>query len=79
MPKEKVDYQKKNAGERRVKKEGSVALAGEVEQRVWAEAEKGVDQKVVDKRKSDNECTLCGMKSHAWKYWQKLVQASAVY
>jgi len=35
---EKADYQKKKAGERKVKKEGCVALMGEVRQRVWAEA-----------------------------------------
>ena len=65
--KEKADYQKDKAGERRVKKEGSVAPGGEVKHRVWAEAHKGVDQKVVDKRKSGNKCTRCGMKNHAWK------------
>jgi len=65
---EKTDYQKKKVGEGRVKKEGSVAPAGEVKHTVWAEAHKGVDKKVVDKRKSDNECTRCGMKNHAWKY-----------
>ena len=66
--KEKADYQKKKAGERKVKKEGSVAAAGEVKHKVWAEAHQGVDQKVVDKRKSDNECTGCGMRNHTWKY-----------
>jgi len=55
--KEKADYKAKKAGERKPKKEGSVAPAGEVTYMVWAEAHKGVDQKVVDKRKSDNECT----------------------
>jgi len=55
--KEKADYQKKKAGERKVKKEGSVAPAGEIKHTVWAEAHQGVDQKVDDKRKSDNECT----------------------
>jgi len=77
--KEKADYQKKKAGERRVKKEGSVAQVGEVKHTVWAEAHKGVDQKVVDKRKSDNQCTRCGMKNYAWKYCRKPVQVSAVY
>jgi len=41
--------QKKKPGERKVKKEGSVAPAGEVKHAVWADAHKGVDQKVVDK------------------------------
>jgi len=54
--KEKVEYQKKIAWERRVKKEGAVAPAGEVKHTVWAEAHKGVDQKSVDKRESDSEC-----------------------
>jgi len=63
--KEKADYQKKKAGERKMKKEGSVAPEGEVKYKVWAEAHHGVDQKVVDKRKSDNECTRCGMKNSA--------------
>ena len=76
---EKVDYQKKKAGERKVKKEGSVAPAGKVRHPVWAEAHQGVDQKVVDKRKSDNECTRCGMKNHAWKYYRKPIQVSAIY
>ena len=56
-----------------------MAPAGEVKHRVWAEADKGGNQKVVDKRKSDNESTRCGMKNHAWKYCRKLVQVSAVY
>ena len=65
---EKAAYQKKKAGERKVKKEASVAPKGEVRHTVWSEAHQGVDQKVVDKRKSDNECTRCGMKNHTWKY-----------
>jgi len=65
---EKVDYQKRKAGERKVMKEGSVAPAGEIKHKVSAEAHQGVDQKVVDKRKSDNECSRCGMKNHTWKY-----------
>jgi len=77
--KEQVDYQKKKAGERKVKKKGSVAPAGEVKHTVWAEAYKGIDQKVVDKRISDKECTQCGMKNHTWKYCRKPVQVSAVY
>ena len=77
--KEKEDYQKKKAGERKVKKEGSVAPAGEVRDKVWAEAHQGVDQKGVHKRKSDNECTRCGMKNQAWKYCQKPIQVSAIY
>jgi len=56
---QKAAYQKKKAGERKVKMEGSVAPMGEVRHKVWAEAHQGVDQKVVDKRKSDNECTQC--------------------
>jgi len=74
MAKEKADYQKKKARERRVKKEGSLAPAGEVRHKVWAEAHQGVDQKVVDKRKSDNECRRYGMKNHAWKYCGKRIQ-----
>ena len=42
-----------------------MAPAGEVKYRVWAEAHKGLDPKVLDKRKSDNECTRGGMKTHA--------------
>jgi len=76
---EKAAYQKKKAGERKVKKEGSVAPKGEVRHTVWSEAHQGVDQKVVDKRKSDNECTRCGMKNHTWKYCPKPIQVSAIY
>ena len=65
--------------ERKVKKEGSVARAGEVKHKVWAEAHQGVDQKVVDKQKSDNECTRCGMRNHTWKYCRKPIQVSAIY
>jgi len=61
---EKAAYQKKQAGERKVKTEGLVAPTGEIRHKVWAEAHQGVDQMVVDKRKSDNECTPCGMKNH---------------
>jgi len=63
--KEKADYQNKKAAERRVKKEGSLPPAGEVRNTVWADAHKGVDLKVVDEWKSDNECMRCGLKSHA--------------
>ena len=77
--KEQADYQGKRAGERKGKKAGSVAPAGEVSHKVWAEAHQGVNQKVVDKRKSDNECTRWGMKTHAWKYCRKPRQVSAVY
>jgi len=76
---QKAAYQKKKAGERKVKKEGSVAPKGEVRHTVWSEAHQGVDQKVVDKRKSDNECTRCGMKNHTWKYCRKPIQVSAIY
>jgi len=76
--KEQADYQKKKAWERKVKKEGSVAPKGEVRHTVWSEAHQGVDQKVVDKRKSDNECTRYGMKNHTWKYWRKPIHVSAV-
>jgi len=62
-----VAYQKKKAGERKVTKDGSVAPAGEVKHMVWADACKGFYQKVVDKGKSDNECTWCGMTNHVWK------------
>jgi len=62
-----------------VKKEGSVAPKGEVKNTVWSEAHQGVDQKVVDKRKSDKECTRCGMKNHTWKYGRKTIQVSAIY
>jgi len=77
--KEKADYEKKRAGESKVKKEASVAPAGEVKHKRWAEAHQGVDQKVVDKRKSDNECTRCGMKTHNWKYCRKPIQVSGIY
>jgi len=32
-----------------------------------------------DERKSDNECTGCGMKNYAWKYCRKPVQVSGIY
>jgi len=76
---EKAAYQKKKAGERKVKKEWSVARTGEIRHKVWAEAHQGVDQKVVDKRKSDNQCTQCGMKNHTWKYCRQPIQVSAIY
>jgi len=62
-----------------VKKEGSLPPVGEVKNTVWANAHKGVDLKVVDERKSDNECMRCGLKSHASKEGRKPVQVSAVY
>jgi len=77
--KEKADYQTKMAGERKLKKEGSVAPAGEVRHMVWADAHEGVDQKVVDKPKCDNECTRCGMKNHTGKYCREPIQVSAIY
>jgi len=79
MATEKAAYQKKKAGERKVKKEGSVPLKGEVRHTVWSEAHQGVEQKVVDKRKSDDECTRCGMKNHTWKSCRKQIQASDIY
>ena len=77
--KQKADYQKKMAGERKLKKEGSGAPAGEVRYKVWGDAHQGVDQKVLDKPKSDNECTRCGMKNPPWKYCRQPIQVSAIY
>ena len=68
MAKEVADYKKEKAGERKVKKEGWVAPAGEIKNRVWAEAPEGVDQKVVNSGKSNNQCTQYTMRNHAWKY-----------
>jgi len=76
---EQAPYQKKKAGETKVKQEGSVAPKAEVRHTVWSEAHQGVDQKVVDKRKSHKECTQCGMKNHTWKYCRKPIQVSAIY
>lgn len=47
--KEKVNYKGRQAGERKVKKEGALDRAGEVRHAVWAEAHYGVNQKVVEK------------------------------
>jgi len=77
--KEKGDYRKKKAGERKLKREGSVVPAGEVKQMMWGEAHNGIHQKVVDMRKLDNECSRRAMKNHAWKYGRKPVQVSAGY
>jgi len=68
MAKEKLEYKKRKAGERRVKNERAVALAGEVSHTVWADDHQAFDEKVVDKSKSNNECTRCGISRHAWKY-----------
>jgi len=77
--KEKADYQKKKAQDRKVKKAGSVAPTGKVRYTVCSEAHQGVNQKVVDKGKSDNESTRCGMRNHLWKHCRKPIQVSAVY
>jgi len=66
--KEKAHYKARKAGERKVKKEGWVGPTREVKHVVWAEAHESVDQKVLDKRKKDNECTRCGMINHTWKF-----------
>jgi len=66
-------------GESKVKKEGSVAPVGEIRHKVWGGAHQGIDQKVVDKGKSDNECRRCGINNHDWKYCPKPIQVSAVY
>jgi len=76
---EKGAYQKKKAGEKQVKKEGSVAPTGDVRHTVWSEAHQGGDQKVVDKRKSDNKCPQCRMRNYVWKHCRKPIQVSAVY
>jgi len=65
---DKADCKAKKARERKVKKEGWVALPRQVKHTVWEEAHKGVDQKVFDRRKCDNECTPCGMENQAWKH-----------
>ena len=61
-----------------MKKEGLVAPKGEVKQTVWAEANEGVDPKIVDKRKNDNQFTWCRIKNRIWKFCRKAVQVSAV-
>ena len=68
LAEEKANYKARKAEERKVKKEGSVAPAGEVRYILWVEAHQGVDQKVVHKGKKDNKCARYGMKNHAWKY-----------
>lgn len=65
-----MDYKARKAGERNVRKEGTVASKGEVKQIVWAEAHEGVDQRLVDKRKNDNKCMRCGMENHTWKLFR---------
>ena len=60
-------------------KEGSVAPAVEVKHKVWAEDHQRVDQKVIDKRKSDNECTRCGIRNPTRKYSRKPIQVSGIY
>ena len=75
--KENSYYKAKQARERMVKRELSVARTGEAKHTLSAEAHKGVDQTVVHKQKLDNECTPCGMKNHTWKYSRKPVQVSA--
>ena len=62
-----------------MKSQGSLAPEGEVRHNVWAEGHKGVDQKFVQRRKTDNECRRCGMRNHTWKYCRKPIQVSAVY
>ena len=62
-----------------MKKEELIAPKGEVKHTVWAEANKGVDPKIVDKGKNDNEFTCCGIKNRIWKFCRKAVQVSAVY
>lgn len=57
--KEKTDYEAKEARERKVKKEGSVAWKGKVKQRLWAEADQGVNPNVVNKLKQDTQWTRC--------------------
>ena len=62
-----------------MKKEGMVAPKGEVQHTVWAEANEGVDPKIGDKGKNDNECTWCQIKNRISKFCRKAVQVSAVY
>ena len=65
--------------ERKVKKEGSVAPNREVKHTVWAEADQGINQKVVDKQKKHNECTLCRMNNNTWIFCRKPVKVLALY
>jgi len=53
--KEKANYKAMKAVERKGKKEGWVALKGEVKHTMWDEAHEGLNQKCVDRRKNDNE------------------------
>ena len=71
----KADYKARKAGERKVKKEGWVGPTREVKHAVWAEAHESVDQKVLDKRKKDNECTRWGMINHKWKFSGQAVRS----
>ena len=66
--KDMADYKAMKAGERKVKKEGAVAPMREVNHRVWEEARKSVNQKVVDKEKKDTKCTPYGRNNHTWKF-----------
>jgi len=38
---------------------------------VWADAQTGIDHKVVEERKTTGQCTRCTLTNHEWKHCQK--------
>ena len=46
--------------------------------RVWADAQTGIDQNIVDERKAKGLCTRCTLTNHGWKLCQKEIQVSTI-
>ena len=45
---------------------------------VWADAQTGIDQKIVDERKAKGQFTRCTLTHHRWKHCQEEIRVSTI-
>jgi len=59
--------------------ERKAAPRQKIRHRVWGDAHTGIDQKVVDERKAQGQCTRCTMTNQGWKHWQKEIRVNTIH
>ena len=74
--KEKRIYQAKKKKERSAKK--PAAPRQEIMHRVWVDAHTGIDQKKIDERKAQEQCTRCTLENHGLKHCKKKIRISTI-
>ena len=50
----------------------------EIMHRVWASTHAGINQKEIDEREANKQCTRCTLKNHGWNHWKKEIRISTI-